>query len=403
MYRRTLLLLMLGVGLALLGAPVASARVTLSRPLTMDVYAPLYNYFSQPVASPTKLGHHLYVAVVRGTVSFYQPMDYLSIQVPWTVMCGRPQPAPMFSSAGGTGKVGNDAEFLFAQPLSGRPCSAIKLPREYPNFQSNVGKGWTHPNLVSRSSLRGPTVTHTYEFGLDGQGKQVSFRIIDPDTRDDYGSFRIYLRDAVRSDCAGNGHAAFFLSLKACLADTPDEPAPSLPPAPRPLTLDQSTVTRVLRSSDVPTAINGEAPSGALTADRFAQVDNVSAAAAAAESKLLRRDGFVAGAISEFHGLKLPSLKSTAAKFASPAQAQKALGDELALAGRTQAPGGTTAGAPQPDADLPGTFLIPFSPGSLELLAAKGDYVFTLVGVANPSPVSQPAEEQQFALLLGRS
>ncbi len=336
-------------------------------------------------------------------MSFYEPIDYNAIQRPFTVMCGRALPAPMFPSAGGVGPVGNDAEFLLAQPLDGKPCSTIKLPREYPNFQANVGKGWVHPNLVSRRPLKAPSPTHTYSFALDAHGKRVSFRMIDPDTRDDYGSLHIYIRRAVRSDCAGDGHAAFFLSLKACQADTAATAVPKLPTAPGRLSVNQSPVSHVLLSSDLPTGINGEVPSGALNAQQFATVDNASAKAMAAERSLLTRTDFVSGAISEFTGPGLPAYKSTAALFRTASQAQQALAAELSVVPSTQAPAGTTGQPATADAAVPGSYIVTYVPGSLELLAVKGDYLLTLVAVGNPQAVERASVEQLFATLLARN
>ncbi len=384
-------------------AKAPASRVSFAKPLTLDSYSAVHSFHSAPVSTPRALARQLYVAVVRGTMSFYEPIDYAAIQRPFTVMCGRALPAPMYSSAGGVGPVGNDAEFLFAQPLVGKSCSTIKLPRDYPNFQANLGKGWVHPNLVSPRPLKAPTSTHTYTFALDAHGKPVSFRMIDPDTRDDYGSLRIYIRRAVRSDCAGDGHSAFFLSRKQCLADTPATAAPKLPAATGQVSLDQAPISRVLLSSDLPTGTNGEVPSGALTAQQFAATDNSTAKAATAERSLLTRAGLVSGAISEFTGPGLPAYKSTAARFHSSSQAQQALAAELTLAPTTQPPEGTTAQPTVADTTVPGAYLITYFPGSLELLAVKGDYLLTLVAVGNPQPVDQASVEQLFSTLLARS
>jgi hypothetical protein len=99
----------------------------------------------------------------------------------------------------------------------------------------------------------------------------------------------------------------------------------------------------------------------------------------------------------------LPFYKSTATLFASPARAQQALMAELALAPTTQAPAGTAAAPAVADADVPGTYIITYTPGSLELLAAKGDYVLTLVAVADPQPVVQTSVEQLFETLFART
>lgn len=319
--KRAIVTFVLALG-SLVLVSTAAAKSDSDRPLVLDAYSPAHRFpFTPPVSSRSKLARkHLYVATVRGSVSFYEAVDYVAIQAPWQIMCGAPERAPMFSSAGGSGRVGNDAEFIFALPVVGRSCASVRLPRPYANFQTNVGQGWTHPNVLSRQTLLGPSRSHTYEFALTGAGKPVSFRLNDPDTRDDYGSFRIYLRNAVTGDCAGSGHGAFGLSLMACLAATANTPpAPRLPGVPKGVALDQTPVARVLRSSDL-AAVNQEVPSGALTASQFATLDNSIRSAASAETRLLRTDGFRSAAISQFAAPGQPNLKSTAVELSSPSR-----------------------------------------------------------------------------------
>jgi hypothetical protein len=288
----------------------------------------------------------------------------------------------------------------------GRSCANTRLPRPYTNFQANLGQGWKHPSVLSRGNLVKPSRSHTYEFALTGTGKPVSFRLIDTDTRDDYGSFRIYLRNAVTGDCSGRGHGAFGLSRMACLAATANgAPTPRLPAVPKVVALDQTPVARVLRSSDVP-AVNQEVPSGALTASQFATLDNSTRSAASAETKLLRTDGFRSAAISQFAAPGLPSFKSTAVKLSSPQLAPAALRGEVALASRAQAPAGATVAA-GPDTNLAQSYIVTFTPtaggvGGLELLASARNYLYTLRAVAKPDTVSRPAEEQLLRALLAR-
>jgi hypothetical protein len=377
------------------------------RPLVLDAYSPTHQLFTPPVSSRSKLARdRLYVATVRGSVSFYESVDYLAIQAPWQVMCGAPERAPMFSSAGGSGRVGTDAEFIFALPLPGRSCANAKLPRPYANFQANLGQGWEHPSLLSGQTPVKPSRSHTYEFALTGAGQPVSFRLIDTDTRDDYGSFRIYLRTAVTGDCSGHGYQAFGLTRMACLTATANAPAPPrLPAVPKLLAIDQTPVARVLRSSDVP-AVNQEIPSGALTASQFATLDNSVRSAAITETRLLRSAGFRSAAISQFAASGLPSFKSTAVKLSSTQKALAALQEEVALVPRAQAPAGTTV-AVDPDANFAHGYIVTFTPtvgdvGGLELLASAGDYLYTLRVVAKPDTVSRPAEEQLLSALLAR-
>jgi hypothetical protein len=390
----------------------AAAKSGSDRPLVLDAYSPVHTprfFFTPPVSSRSQLARkHLYVATVRGSVSFYEAVDYVALQAPWQLMCGAPERAPMFSSAGGSGQVGNDAEFIFALPVVGHSCANVRLPRRYTNFQANVGRGWAHPNILSRQTPAKPNRSHTYEFALTGAGKPVSFRLIDPDTRDNYGSFRIYLRSAVTADCAGRGHTAFGLSLTACLTATANAPpAPRLPTVAKDVTLDQAPVARVLRSSDVP-GVNQEAPSGALTASQFASLDNSSRPGADAETKLLRTDGFRSAAISEFAAPGQPNLRSTAVELRSPQQALTALQGELTLAARAQAPAGTTVAASL-DTDLAQGYVVTFTPttaggvGGLELLAGSANFLYTLRAVATPDTISRQAEEQLLDVVLARA
>ena len=405
-FRWAVVTLVLALG-SLVLVSTAVAKSVSDRPLVLDAYSPGHQSFTPSVSSGSRLAPGgLYVATVRGSVSFYESVDYVAIQAPWKVMCGVPERAPMFSSAGGSGQVGTDAEFIFALPLAGGSCAGQTLPRPYANFQANFRQGWIHPSVLSRRTLTKPSRSHTYEFALIGAGAPVSFRLIDSDTRDDYGSFRIYLRNAVAGDCAGRGHEAFGLSPTACRAATANSPpSPRLPTVPSVLALDQTPVSRVLRSSDVPEA-NQEVPSGALTLSQFATLDNSIRSAASAEMKLLRDEGFRSAAISQFAAPGLPSLKSTAAKLGSPQQALAALQGEVALASSGQAPTDTTVTA-GPDTNLTKCYVITFSPiaggvGGLELLASAGNYLYTLTAMAQPDMVSRPTEEQLLRTVLAR-
>ena len=303
-----------------------------------------------------------------------------------------------FGSAGGSGRVGNDAEFIFALPLVGNTCVNTRLPRSYTNFQANVGQGWQHPSVLSSHTPVRPSPSHTYEFALVGVGESVSFRVLDPDTRDDYGSFHGYLRNATTGDCAGRGHSAFGLSANACLAATATSPGPPrLPAVPKVVALDQAPLAKVLRSSDV-SAVNQEAPSGALTASQFATLDNGSRSAARAEKRLLESNGFSRGGDQSVRqrGIAEPQVHSGEA--GSPQRALVALQQEVALAARTQAPAGATVSTGR-DTHLPQGYVLTFAAtaggvGGLELLASAGKYLYTLRAVANSGSVALLAEEQ---------
>jgi hypothetical protein len=207
-YKRAVLALpvtaIVAVAVAALAPAAAAAKPGRSLVVTrlkMDAYNPGLVGNTPALQSSRLTKGKLYVVTAQGTVSFYAAVDYLQIQVPFTAFCGLPQPAPLFGSAGGSGPVSNDAEFIFAQPIETGTCTSLKLPHPYPNFQVNNGFGFGHPKLLSPKPLRRPTANHAYSFAIVGQGRPLGLELVDPDTRDDYGSFQITIRHAVSSDC----------------------------------------------------------------------------------------------------------------------------------------------------------------------------------------------------------
>jgi hypothetical protein len=388
------------VAAAVLPASAASARASASS-LVLDAYQPGTAAATKPVTSHTRLARHgLYVATVQGTLSYYAAIDYTAIQPPWEIMCGVPASAPMFGGPGGSGPVGNDAEFIFALPTKLPSCAAEVLPRHRLNFQANVGAGWSHPKLLSSAELNAPTASHSYEYALVGRHKRASFRLTDPDTRDDYGSLHIGIRRAVSGDCAGQKYKAFHLpTMQACIAAASvSGPTPAALPAKQALTLDQGPVTRVLRITDVPGAKDLELPSGALTASEFLAVSGLKKAAKHVAQLTLEADGFVSAAVSGFTTSGGgPALTSTAFELSSPQQAEAALTAWVNIAAHDQAPGGTTA-AVTTDATFRRGFAVTFTPSvstdpnGVEVLAAEGSYL--LRSVQQPNAVSQAATDK---------
>jgi hypothetical protein len=188
----------------------------------LDTYHAWKKQFTPPATSEVKLkGGALYVATVQGTFSYYAAINYIVPQAPWTILCGTPENEPQYPSAGGSGKVGFDAEFILSRPWLPEPCAQAKLPVKWVNFQMNNGSGvWVHPNVLNVTTPV-PNPTHSYEYALVGyHHHHVAFRLDDIYTRDNYGSLRISLRDATESDCTGTKYAAFGLGSEAeCIAD----------------------------------------------------------------------------------------------------------------------------------------------------------------------------------------
>ncbi len=406
MRTRLAVLMVVAVGL-LLGAATASASSLVVNRLSLDSYSPTTQDRTPALRSRRLTKGKLYVATVQGTLSYYAAVDYLAIQAPFIVVCGRSLPAPLFSSRGGSGRVSNDAEFILSQPLTTGSCTSLALPRKWPNFQVNNGFGWGHPALLSAHGVTRPTASHTYDFAIVGQGRPVRFDLLDPDTRDDYGSLHITLRRAVSSDCAGQGYRAFALKRRAvCLGSTAATTGTIPKPARvRPLALDQAAVGQVLRDDDLPTEPNLQVPSGALTASQFAGLTATGAAASRREAASLTSDGFVSGAVSEFAGPGMPTITSTAVdlRTAAGARAVAAVERRLAIG---QAPAGATATS-GPDAAVPGAQIVTFTPqgtarGGVELVVASGRRVATLRAVQTPDAVTASTYEALLNAALAR-
>jgi len=201
--------------------PAAASALPIIDHFALDSYHAGKKSFTPPAVSAVKLNGGLYVAVVQGTFSYYSAINYQVPQSPWTIVCGTPLPAPEFGSAGGSGEVGFDSEFIFARPWLPAPCAHAKLPVKWVNFQMNPGTGiWTHPSVLTSAPLTAPTAGHTYEYALASRkAHHVAFRLYDIGTRDNYGSLRISLRHAVPSDCAGGKYAAYGQASEAvCVA-----------------------------------------------------------------------------------------------------------------------------------------------------------------------------------------
>ena len=397
------------LALVLLPAVAAADSKSISS-LRLDAYRAWDKPQTPTIATGARLkAKQPYVATVRGTIGYYAAINYVALQAPWKVICGAPKSAPMFTAGGGSGAVGNDAEYIFAQPQA-TACAGKPLPTRWYNFEANAGKAWKHPNVLSAKGLTGPRPNHTYDYAITGEDKSLKFRLVDPDTRDNYGRLLIDVRTAVAGDCTGDKYKAWgYPSQQSCVAATRDNgkvsPRSKTPAGPA---IEAGPIARVLRDSDVPGATNRELPSGALLADGFVSVNNTKKANAAAELKLLKAQGVRSTAISGYAGTNQPTWKSAALKLGSAAKAQTALSALATLHAKMQAPAGTTATATA-DPAFAKSRLLTFKltaggkVASIELLVAAGNYVYTLQTSGPPDTVSQAATEQLMAAITARS
>jgi hypothetical protein len=213
--KRVALCAVVGAFAALLFSTVASAATV--DHFSLDSYHAWKKNHTPAAKSEVKLKNKLYVAKVQGTFSYYGALNYVVPQAPWTELCGTPEASPEFGSAGGSGQVGFDSEFIFARPWTSDACAEANLPVQWVNFQMKTGDGggWQHPSMLVEPLA--PSADHSYEYAVVGQkGKRVGFRLFDIRTRDNYGTLMITIRTAKAADCAG--YMAFGLSSEAeCL------------------------------------------------------------------------------------------------------------------------------------------------------------------------------------------
>ncbi|MFL5815985.1 MAG: hypothetical protein ACJ76L_00125 [Conexibacter sp.] len=145
-----------------------------------------------------------HVVVAAGTGSYFKPAQ-------WThpilrhhrrgIVCGTPESAPMFPTAGPTGAVGFDPETMFARLTTRRKCTHDPLPRTSRRFQLNSGNGFRHPTtLTGRYTV--PRGDHTYSYPVLGLRRRLSVRVKDRVSWDNYGAFHVTLRAATDGDCA---------------------------------------------------------------------------------------------------------------------------------------------------------------------------------------------------------
>jgi hypothetical protein len=387
--------LLLGVaGAIVLGVP-GTASAAAVKPLRLDAYSAGRHPATPAVrTAQTLTPGKLYVASVQGSISYYGALNYLHPQAPFDRVCGRPQKAPLFPSAAGSGKVSADAQYIFSY-LSARPCT-IALPEQWGNFQANTGPEWKHPAVFSTQPLTVPTANHAYDYALVGAGRTAAFRFLDTNTRDNYGSFEISVRLAVPTDCDGDGYSAFGLpSLGACVAEATGSETVPAASAGALLPINQAPISRVLRDSDVPAATNLELPSGALDAAQFAALQTSGAKAARSATRSLSAHGLTSAAVSGYRGGGRLTLSSTAALYRSPAGARAGLRTELTLA-RGQGPKRaqiSIAPIRRPAAGEALTFTprARRGPSGVELVVRVGRYVETLREINSPSRVSRVA------------
>jgi hypothetical protein len=199
--------------LALIATPaIASAA---EKPIYLDTYSPKRNAkFIGPVSFKNRLvAGKPYMVSVRGTWS------YLSVRN--EQLCGFPERRPLFPTRRKgvkNGRVVADAEFYFAQrpPFCANPARFI-VPGV--KFRIAVRRKFYNPKALETG--RTPTPNHAYNYPVLGYGRKIRFRIPEVFPLDNYGRFRIRIREVTEADCTALGGEIFgFANVSACIAAT---------------------------------------------------------------------------------------------------------------------------------------------------------------------------------------
>jgi hypothetical protein len=190
-------------------AQARPAKIETTQDLKLNAYAKNISGYAGPKNTQGILpAGKLYVAEVSGTISYYERKQYTHPSGNWNTLCGHTETDPLVR-----GPVGMDAEFVFGRPWTS-PCP-LELPVHWTNFEisTNNGSSYSHPGPLG-GPFSEPTVGHKYSYPLIGSNRYALFRLKDqpkgvPETADNYGRLYIHVREAVATDCAGGGFAAF--------------------------------------------------------------------------------------------------------------------------------------------------------------------------------------------------
>jgi hypothetical protein len=145
---------------------------------------PLEATSGEPLDLGTLLNGSTYLVTVRGTYSAYKS-TLMSGGLRGWVVCGSPEPAPMF---GAGGAVGSDAQYVFARPQLHRCDPHYALPHPYgmqhPALLFDTGSGFAR--IAPDSSGYSPS--HTYTYTITGQGQPLQVLLLDTNHTDNYGT-----------------------------------------------------------------------------------------------------------------------------------------------------------------------------------------------------------------------
>jgi hypothetical protein len=176
----------------------SAASAALPQTIALDLSSP-HATFSGKLTSGT-----WYVVIAAGTGSYFKPGQWAHPILRHHrrgIVCGTPESAPMFPTAGPTGPVGFDPETMFARLTTRKKCTRDPLPRTSRRFQLNNGNGFRHPTTLT-GRYTTPRGDHTYSYPVLGVRHKLSVRVKDRVSSDNYGELHVTLRLANDADCA---------------------------------------------------------------------------------------------------------------------------------------------------------------------------------------------------------
>jgi hypothetical protein len=166
-----------------------------------------------------------YIASAHGTMSYWRPTMWT--QTKTRHVCGTTEDAPYYTASSTTGRVGLDAEMVFARPITSGSCAEVTVPTLHSYFQIDAGdgRGFRHLTPIGGHPTTVPD-EHVYSYLLHPSAGEVDFRLYDNQTAaDNYGELGIIVREATPSDCYGFGYDTLgFTSLMACTTAFGDIP-----------------------------------------------------------------------------------------------------------------------------------------------------------------------------------
>jgi hypothetical protein len=161
----------------------------------LDTYSPDHTGATLPAPGPVLADGQQYTITVQGTFSAY-PASLMSGNTRGWKVCGAPEAAPTWPSIGRTnGRVGQDAEFVFARPQTNRCDRRRPLPYGYANHPAilfNTGDGFKHvtPDTLAYDP------DHVYTYTVTGRGSPLQVAGIDANTTDNYGQLEALVAPA---------------------------------------------------------------------------------------------------------------------------------------------------------------------------------------------------------------